>query len=85
MPVFEGQNPEGWVFRVERYFLMNNLQDLEKLDAAAISLDGEALAWFQWENGRRPMHTWKEFKHRLLNKFMWTQEWTLCEKILALK
>ncbi|EXB74399.1 hypothetical protein L484_004218 [Morus notabilis] len=46
MPVFDGVNPEGWVYRVEHYFTLNRLTEEEKLSAAAIALDQEALAWF---------------------------------------
>ena len=52
---FEGWNLEGWIFQVELYFHDNHLTEIEKLAAAAINLEGEALAWFQWEDGRRSM------------------------------
>ena len=57
----------------------------EKLATATISLDGEALAWFQWEEGHRPVQSWMEFKAQLLDRFGQTQEGTLCENFLALK
>ena len=44
MPIFEGWNPEGWIFCVERFFLWHGMTEEEKLVAATISLDGEALA-----------------------------------------
>ena len=47
MPVFDGKNPDGWVLRAERFFNMNRLNEAEKMDAAMINLDGDALAWFQ--------------------------------------
>ena len=34
MPVFDGNNPDGWVFRAKRFFNMNRLSEAEKLDAA---------------------------------------------------
>lgn len=46
MPVFEGEDPLGWIFRVERYFLVNGVPEVEKLDAAMVSLEGKALSWF---------------------------------------
>ena len=30
MPVFEGWNPEGWIFQVKRYFNVNRLIETEK-------------------------------------------------------
>ena len=32
MPVFEGDNPERWIFRVERFFSVHHLTEAEKLD-----------------------------------------------------
>ncbi|PON99346.1 hypothetical protein TorRG33x02_048890, partial [Trema orientale] len=34
MPLFNGENPLGWVFRAERYFAVNAMTDAEKLEAA---------------------------------------------------
>ena len=53
--------------------------------AAAISLDSEALAWFQWEKGRRPIQNWLQLKSRLLDRFGHTQDGTMCEQFLSLK
>ena len=47
MPVFSGDNPDWWVFRAERYFIVNQLAKREKLVAVGVSLDGDALSWFQ--------------------------------------
>ena len=39
----------------------------EKMAAATISLDGEALTWFQWEDGRRTILSLGELKACLLD------------------
>ena len=52
---------------------------------AARSFDGEALAWFQWEDRRQRMVSLDELKSRLLVRFGFTQEGSLCEKFLALR
>jgi len=49
MPFFEGEDPDGWIFRAERYFSVNDLSEGEKLETAALCLEGAALSWFQWE------------------------------------
>lgn len=51
MPVFNGEDPDGWIFRAKRYFTMNLLSDWEKIEASAICFEGEPLAWYQWEDG----------------------------------
>ncbi|WOH00778.1 hypothetical protein DCAR_0520153 [Daucus carota subsp. sativus] len=55
LPVFSGTNPDGWILRAERYFHFYRLCDEEQLEAAIVSLDGDALLWYQWEHGRRPI------------------------------
>ena len=52
LPIFEGDDPNSWVFRAKRYFTVNQLTDAEKLESAALSFEGEALLWFQWEQMR---------------------------------
>lgn len=46
MPIFkgeDGENPNGWIHRVERYFVVNRLSEKDKLDIAVLWLEGEAL------------------------------------------
>ena len=31
MPIFEGENPDEWIFRAKRYFAVNQLTDEEKI------------------------------------------------------
>lgn len=55
------------------------------MEAAAIRLNGEAPAWFQWEDHRRPLRGWDELKLWLLDRFSQTQVGSSCEKFLALQ
>ncbi|GMN35142.1 hypothetical protein TIFTF001_042175 [Ficus carica] len=57
----------------------------EKLEAATVSMEGEALNWFQWADGRRPIHRWPELKTLMLERFGLTQEGSTCEKFLAIQ
>lgn len=45
MPVFSGENLDGWLYLAERYFEINDLIEREKLRAVEASLGGEALSW----------------------------------------
>ena len=58
---FVSNDPEGWLFRVERYFEINRLTPMEKLHAAVVCLEGEALAWYYFEDGRRGFRGWLDF------------------------
>ncbi|GKD53405.1 putative mitochondrial protein [Tanacetum coccineum] len=47
MPIFEGDDAHGWIYRVERYFEVQGVIRRERLRAAALCLEGEALAWYR--------------------------------------
>lgn len=85
MPIFNGENPDGRILRVERYFRINQLSNWEKLEAATVCFEGEALAWYQWEESRQPVRRWEDLKTLVLERFLPSQEGTQLEKLLALK
>ncbi|GJZ61061.1 hypothetical protein Tco_0617198 [Tanacetum coccineum] len=61
MPVFEGKDAYGWIYRVERYFEIQGLPQLEQLRAATLCMEGEALSWYRWSEGRTPFHLWDAY------------------------
>ncbi|XP_074328452.1 uncharacterized protein LOC141666362 [Apium graveolens] len=77
-----GVNPDGWILRAERYFKFYRLTEEEQVEAAVVSLDGDALLWYQWEHGRRPIHRWEELKGMLLRQFRPTSAGSLHEQWL---
>ncbi|XP_056699529.1 uncharacterized protein [Spinacia oleracea] len=83
MPLFEGLDPDGWILRGEKYFDFYRLTDQEKLDAAVVSMEGDALRWFTFESRRNPIRTWDELKARVLMKYRPTNAGTLHEQWLA--
>lgn len=46
LPVFGGENPDGWVYQNERYFLLMHINEQQMLETTIIGLDGDALTWF---------------------------------------
>lgn len=52
MPTFDGVNPVGWIYRAECYFSLNHMMVLEMMEATAVCMEGDALAWYQWEDCR---------------------------------
>lgn len=85
IPTFNGDDPDGWILRAERYFNLNRLNPDEQLEVAIISLEGDALRWFQWKNKRCPMKRWAELKALILRQFRSTANGSLCEQFLAVK
>lgn len=59
MPLFEG-DPDEWILRSEKYFTVCHLNEDEKVEAAVVAMEGDALRWYQWENGRTPVVSWSE-------------------------
>ncbi|KAL7616159.1 hypothetical protein Lser_V15G03445 [Lactuca serriola] len=69
LPSFVGKDPDDWILTAERYFALNRLTNEERLEAAVIAFEGDAIRWFQWESKRSPMIQWGEMKLRLLKHF----------------
>ena len=47
-------------------------------------LEGEALAWYYCEDGRRGFHGWTDFREMLLKQFWTSQKGTLLDQLFAL-
>ena len=86
MPLFDGEDAYGWVYRVERYFDIQGLTTTgERLRAAVLCMEGQALAWYRWSEGRNPFRHWEDLKARLLERFQPSQEGGLYEQFLAIR
>ncbi|TYJ97047.1 aminoacyl-tRNA ligase [Cucumis melo var. makuwa] len=72
VPIFKGEeckSVDGWLHRVERYFMVNRLTEKDKLDVAVLCWEGEALDWFQWKGDRDSIMSWSEFWQLLWKRF----------------
>ena len=85
MPIFTRDNPDGWIFRAERYFNINRLTEGERLATAGVSVDSDALSWLQWTEVQAPFSSWDDFKRRLLVCFRPSQDGSLYEQLLAIR
>ncbi|GKB04622.1 ankyrin repeat-containing protein [Tanacetum coccineum] len=83
MPIFEGEDAYGWIYRMDRYFHIQGIEATE-LTAAELCLKGQALSWYRWSDGRTPFRSWENFKRRLLDRFQQSQEGSLYEQFLAI-
>nr|GFA91710.1 ankyrin repeat-containing protein [Tanacetum cinerariifolium] len=72
MPIFEGDDAHGWIYRVERYFEVQGVIRRERLLAATLCLEGEALAWYRWYE-QQPFESWDHLKEELLDRFQFTK------------
>lgn len=85
VPTFNGEQPDDWVFRAERYFNIHHLTEKEKIVVSSISFLVKALWWFRWAEGRKPFINWHDLKARILTRFRPTQEVFRCAKFLAVR
>ncbi|XP_028796878.1 uncharacterized protein LOC114752313 [Neltuma alba] len=85
MPLFSGEDPLGWIFRIERYFKLNRIIDDDKLDAAVLCFENRALNWFQWCEIRSPLRNWIELKRALVLRFHPSQCGGTYEMLMALR
>ena len=53
LSAFQGENPDGWIAKVEHYFSVYGLNETEKVVAALLRLEGRALTWWQWVKHRK--------------------------------
>lgn len=65
IPLFTCENPIGWLFKLERYFSINAIEEPDKLEVAVVCLEDKALNWFQWLEVRNPVKSWSDFKRQV--------------------
>ncbi|CAH1440802.1 unnamed protein product [Lactuca virosa] len=85
LPSFDGKDPEDWIFRAEHHFDLNRLTNEERIEAAVVAFEGDAIRWFQWESKRSPMIQWEDMKLKLLKHFGITGSGSLFEQFLEVK
>lgn len=82
LPMFEGYNPEDWIFRVEKCFIMNRTQEDEKLEQALACLTGSAVTWWRISQKREKIVSWKEFKEKFKIRFKPSRGSSLVDHLL---
>lgn len=85
LPLFSEENPEGWVYQAELYFLLSRIPENLMLEIAVIALEGDALTWFQWKNQRHRITTWATLKTLLLSRFRAQPVGSLPEEFLSIR
>ncbi|GKB60522.1 ankyrin repeat-containing protein [Tanacetum coccineum] len=70
--------------RLELTNCHEELKHLEQIQVPELCLEGEALSWYCWSEGRSPFRSWEGLKRRLLNRFQQTQQGNLFEQFLTI-
>ncbi|KAL1194462.1 hypothetical protein V5N11_010372 [Cardamine amara subsp. amara] len=69
MPSFSGEDPLGWLARVEQYFSLQQTHETQKVEIAFMNMEGDALHWLQWLHQQIPTLTWIQLKTELTEQF----------------
>ena len=85
MPIFNGDDPDSWLFRAERYFQIHKLTDFEKMTVATISFEGPVLNWYRSQEERDKFIDWTNLKERVLVRFRSTREGSLYGRFLRIQ
>nr|GEU36772.1 putative ribonuclease H-like domain-containing protein [Tanacetum cinerariifolium] len=59
-PVFSGGDLRGWRLKAKKYFRFYNTLDEEKVDVAAMHLEGDALDLYSWMSAEHEIIYWEE-------------------------
>lgn len=65
IPMFSDDNPLGWLFQINCFFLYHNTPSDQRLTAASFYMTGSALQWFHWLHNTNQRSTWEVFARDL--------------------
>ncbi|KAF5466832.1 hypothetical protein F2P56_016722, partial [Juglans regia] len=68
-PVFHGDNPHGWLFKVNHFFTYHNTLPQHKLRLVSLHMEGKALVWFQDLEESGTINSWEAFVKALVIRF----------------
>ncbi|PWA84530.1 retrotransposon gag domain, Retroviral aspartyl protease [Artemisia annua] len=60
-PTFSDGDPRGWILKAEKYFRYYNVLEEERVDVAAMHLEGDALDLYSWLSTDQNIEYWKDF------------------------
>ena len=43
MPIFSGENPDGWLLRAEQFFDLHKYSEVDRLETAVVTFEGDAM------------------------------------------
>lgn len=56
---FDGQDPLGWIFKIQQFFDYQGISDAERLTVASFYMEGPALCWYQWMSINGFLTSWQ--------------------------
>ncbi|VFQ93503.1 unnamed protein product [Cuscuta campestris] len=68
-PRFNGEDPTGWIFRIQKYFDYFMTPEYERLSLAAMLIDHPASEWFHYYQANNCGATWDDFLPAVHQRF----------------
>ncbi|XP_058217468.1 uncharacterized protein LOC131328550 [Rhododendron vialii] len=68
-PKFFGDDPEAWIYKCEKFFELNAIEETQKLRLASLHMEDKAMHWYRWFEKSHTLRTWREFSRVLLLRF----------------
>lgn len=68
-PKFFGEDPEAWVYKCEKFFELNAVDETQKLRLASLHMEDKAMHWYRWFEKSHTVCNWREFSRVLLLRF----------------
>jgi hypothetical protein len=88
-PKFNGEDVDGWIYRVEQFFAVDDTPEQSKLRYAVIHLEDKALQWHQAHLRTRGATindlTWPEYKKDIVHRFGDSFAENAIEELISLK
>lgn len=81
----EGLNPDDWLLRVEKCFVVNQSPENEKLDQALSRLGSTAVSWWRFYDGRENVTSWPAFKEKFRERFKPSRERSSTDHLLSIE
>ncbi|XP_071909625.1 uncharacterized protein [Coffea arabica] len=69
LPFFEGDRPQEWIRKCEKYFLVHQLPEDQKLEVVEMYLVGKAEIWFQGIKRSKGRTSWEGFCQLVNRRF----------------
>ncbi|KAG2701180.1 hypothetical protein I3760_06G032300 [Carya illinoinensis] len=68
-PSFHGEDPNGWIYKVNHFFSFHNTLPQHKVRLASFHMEGQALVWFQNMEEMGAFPDWDSFTRALSMRF----------------
>ncbi|XP_061363609.1 uncharacterized protein LOC133307175 [Gastrolobium bilobum] len=69
IPLFDGTNPDNWIFKIELFFDLQRVPPELKVQLAGLRMDGTASSLFQWKFRSGTVRSWTDFVTALCQCF----------------